>query len=117
MPISINQILRGHFRFGDEQVVKVKSDKDFLVYIWARNPETFQGGVQIHTPPSHFRGKDKGPSDGIVLDVPSQTGQNLGCIGAHAGETINFSGSSGARVSVFLTVVTEQGANVSMTTA
>jgi hypothetical protein len=56
-----------------------------------------------------------GPYDGLVLDVPPQTGMTLGAIGAQAGETIDISNSFGARVVVFLTVVTCHGATVSMT--
>jgi len=117
MPVSSDQITRGYFGLGDhEKVVHVKSDKDFLMYIWARNVETFHGGVQITTPPSQFRGKGStGPKDGLVIDVPAQTGLNLGCIGARGGETIDISNAFSARVTVYLTVVTGYGAIVTMT--
>jgi hypothetical protein len=49
--------------------------------------------------------------------VPAQTGMSLGAIGAQAGEAIDVSNAFGARVTVFLTVVTCQGATVSMTSA
>jgi hypothetical protein len=112
-----DQIVRGYFGLGDhEVVVHVSSTEDFLVYIWARNVETFHGGVQVLTPPSQFRGSGStGPNDGLVLDVPAQTGMNLGCIGAKRGETIDISNSFGARVTVFLTVVTCRTAKVTMT--
>ena len=115
----MQQMVRGYFSLGAvERVVNVTSDRDLLVHIWARNIEDFQGGVQIVTPPSQFRTTGlTGPNDGLVLDVPAQTGQNLGCIGARGGETLNLSNASGARVAVFLTVVTESDATVSMTTA
>src|SRR5262249_27130066 len=111
------QIVRGYFGLGDwETVVHVTSTEDFLVYIWARNVETSQGGVQIMTPRSQFRGGGStGPEDGLVLDVPKQTGRNLGCIGAKRKEVIDITNAFGARVTVFLTVVTCQSAKVTMT--
>lgn len=91
------------------------SSKDFLLYIWARNVEIRQGGVQIDTPPSQFRtSASTGPKDGLVLDVPAQTGMNLGCIGAQGGEIIDLSNASGARVGVFFTVVSEDDAIIDM---
>ena len=49
-------IVRGYFGLGDhENVVHITSSADFHMHIWARNVETSQGGVQIMTPPSHFR--------------------------------------------------------------
>jgi hypothetical protein len=110
------QIVRGYFGLGDHEVaVHVSSTEDFLVYIWARNVETTQGGVQVVTPPSQFRGSGStGSSDALVLDVPPQTGQNLGCIGAKRRERIDISNASGARVTVYLTVVTCQSAKVTM---
>lgn len=112
-----DHVARGYFGLGDhEHVVHVSCDADFLLYIWARNVETFQGGVQVLTPPSQFRGGGStGPQDGLVLDVPAQTGLDLGCIGARGGETIDISNAFGARVAVFLTVVTAHGATVTMT--
>ncbi len=112
-----DHIVRGYFGLGDhEHVVHVTSNADFLVYIWARNVETTRGGVQILTPPSQFRGSGStGPQDGLGLDVPAQTGQDLGCIGAQGGETIDISNAFGARVTVFLTVITAHGATVTMT--
>ena len=42
-----NQITRGYFGLGDhEKAVNVRSNKDFLLYIWARNVETFHGGCR-----------------------------------------------------------------------
>ncbi|MFF7354189.1 MULTISPECIES: hypothetical protein [Streptomyces] len=112
-----DHVVRGYFGLGDhESVVHVTSDKDFLLYIWARNVETSQGGVQVLTPPSQFRGSGStGPQDGLVLDVPAQTGMTLGCIGAQGGETLDVSNAFGARVTVFLTVTTAHGATVAMT--
>ena len=58
----------------NDHIVLVTSDKDFVLYIWARNVETFHGGIQIATPPSQFRGVcSTGRDDGLVLDVPLQT--------------------------------------------
>jgi hypothetical protein len=115
LPI-ISTIARGYFGLGDwESVVHVTSNADFLTCIWARNVEISQGGVQILTPPSDFRGRGStGPFDGLVLDVPRQTGMDLGCIGADGGETIDISNAFGARVTVYLTVITAQGATVNM---
>lgn len=112
-----DQIVRGYFGLGDhETVVHVTSTEDFLVHIWARNVETSRGGVQVLTPPSQFRGSGStGSVDGLVLDVPAQTGQTLGCIGARRRETIDISNAFGARVTVFLTVVTCSRAKVRMT--
>jgi hypothetical protein len=114
---SCDHIVRGYFGLGDhERVVNVTCNADFLLYIWARNVETSQGGVQVLTPPSQFRGSGStGPQDGLVLDVSAQTGLDLGCIGAQGGETIDISNAFGARVSVFLTVITTHGATVTMT--
>ncbi|MEK6301464.1 MAG: hypothetical protein AABO41_12140 [Acidobacteriota bacterium] len=114
-----DHIVRGYFGLGDhEHVVHVRSNADFLLYVWARNVETSQGGVQIMTPPSQFRTSGStGPQDGLVLDVPAQTGMDLGCIGARSGETIDVSNAFGARVTVFLTVVTAKGATVTMISA
>jgi hypothetical protein len=111
------KVVRGYFGLGDhEHVVHVTSTADFRLHIWARNVETSQGGVQISTPPSQFRTSGStGPQDGLVLDVPAQTGLDLGCIGAQAGETIDISNAFGARVTVFLTVITAAGATVTMT--
>jgi len=110
-------ITRGYFGLGDhEHVVHVRSNRDFRLSIWARNVETSRGGVQIMTPPSQFRGTGStGPHDGLVLDVPAQTGMDLGSIGARGGETIDVSNAFGARVTVFLTVVSAYGATVEMT--
>ena len=112
-----DHITRGYFGLGDhEHVVHVRSNKDFRLSIWARNVETSRGGVQIMTPPSQFRGSGStGPHDGLVLDVPAQTGMDLGSIGARGGETIDVSNAFGARVTVFLTVVSAYGATVEMT--
>jgi hypothetical protein len=114
---SYEKIVRGYFGLGDhEQIARVTSTADFRLHIWARNVETSQGGVQILTPPSQFRTSGStGPQDGLVLDVPAQTGLDLGCIGAQAGETIDISNAFGARVTVFLTVITSASATVTMT--
>src|SRR6476620_12022560 len=93
-----NRITRCYFGLGDsEHVVHIKGRSDFLVYIWARNIETTQGGVQITTPPSQHRGSGStGPVDGLVLDVPPQTGTELGCIGGKKGERIDLTNAGGA---------------------
>ena len=110
-------MIRGYFGLKDwEAVVHITCDSDFRVFIWARNVETFAGGVQVMTPPSQFRTPGStGPQDGLVMDVPAQTGIDLGCIGAKAGETIDLS-SGNARITIFVTVVTCQGARVDVTT-
>jgi len=115
---AYNQIVRGYFGLGDhEQNVHITSSHAYSLHIWARNVETSQGGVQIITPPSQFRGSgSSGPKDGLVLDVPAQTGKDLGSIGAQGGETIDIGNAFGARVTVYLTVITANGATVSMTT-
>ncbi len=115
--IPCDHVVRGYFGLGDhEDVVHVTSSADFLLHIWARNVKTFHGGVQITTPPSQFRGSGStGPYDGLVLDVPPQTGKDLGCIGAQGGETIDISNAFGARVVVYLTVTTANGATATMT--
>lgn len=114
-----HHIVRGYFALGDwDQVVHVTCNEDFRLHIWARNVETSQGGVQVMTPPSQFRTSgSQGPNDGLVLDVQAQTGSDLGCIGAQAGETIDITNAFGARVTVFLTLVTIPGARVKMTRA
>lgn len=119
-PISATgcaHVVRGYFGLGDhEHVVHVTSDADFRLCIWARNVETTRGGVQITTPPSQFRGSGStGPYDALVLDVPAQTGMDLGCIGAQQGEIIDVSNAFGARVTVYLTVMTCSGATVEIT--
>ena len=116
-PRTCDQVTRGYFSLGDhEQVVHVTSDADFVLHVWARNIEISQGGVQILTPPSQFRTSGStGPNDGLVLDVPSQTGMTLGAIGAQANETIDISNAFGARVTIFLTLVTCHDATVNMT--
>lgn len=110
-------VARGYFSLGDhEQVVHVNSSADFLLYIWARNTETAHRGVQVTTPASQFRGPgSSGENDGLVIDVPAQTGVDLGCIGGQANETIHLSSAGGPRVVVYLTVVTADGATVEMT--
>ena len=75
----------------NDHIVHVTSDKDFVLYIWARNVETFHGGIQITTPPSQFRGVGStGRDDGLVLDVPAQTGMDLGFIGARVGPLLQL---------------------------
>jgi hypothetical protein len=71
----------------NDHIVHVTSDKEFVLHIRARNVETFHGGIQITTPRSQFRGVGfTGPDDGLVLDVPPETGMDLGCIGASGGD-------------------------------
>ena len=78
--VPCDHVVRAYFGLGNpEHVVHVTCNADFLLYIWARNIETSQGGVQVVTPPSQFRGSGStGPLDGLVLDVPAQTGLDLG---------------------------------------
>ena len=73
--------------------------------------------MQVLTPASQFQGKGSTghTQDGLVMDVPAQTGLDLGCIGARGGEIISVSNAFSARVVVFFTVVTEYGAIVTMT--
>jgi len=94
------KIVRGYFSLHDwEGIVHVTSNADFLVYIWARNVETFDDGVQIATPASQFQGRGSTghPTDALFMDVPAQIGIDLGCIGGSAGETIDIS-SGNARI-------------------
>ncbi len=110
------QVQRGYFGLHDnDPLVSVTSSADFTVSIWARNVETFAGGVQVITPPSQFRGAGStGPIDGLVLDVPAQKGVELGTLGGRAGETFQFS-SGNARITIFVTLVTSPSAHVTMT--
>jgi hypothetical protein len=111
------RVSRGYFGLHDsDRVVHVTSDADFMLCIWARNVETSRGGVQVITPASQFRGPGStGPYDGLVLDVPAQTGIDLGCLGGRANERIDVSDAFGARVTVYLTLKTAATATVSMT--
>jgi hypothetical protein len=115
----MHHVTRGYIGLQDnDHIVHVTSDKDFVLHIWARNVETFHGRIQITTPPSQFRGVGStGPDDGLVLDVPPETGMDLGCIGARAGETIDITSAFSARVTSYLTVVTSVLSNVTMTRA
>lgn len=115
-PQCCQQIVRGYFGLKDyAAVVHITCNADFLVYVTARNVEVFNGWVQVDTPPSQFRGLGStGPTDALGLDVPKQTGMDLGCIGGRAGETIDLS-SGNARIRIFVTVVTCEGAVVKMT--
>ena len=110
-------ITRCCFSLGDhESVVHVKGQSDFLINIWARNIETKMGGVQVTTPKSQFRGKGStGPNDSLAMNVPAQTGMNLGSIGGKDGETIDITNAFGARMVVFLTI--ESASRVIVTTA
>src|SRR2546423_11123706 len=111
------EVRRGYFSLGDaEHEIHVTSSHDFQVYIWARNIETFHGGIQVSTPPSQFRTPaSTGPKDGLVMDVAPQSGVDLGCIGAKGGEVIDISNAFGARVTVFITIVTSHGATINVT--
>jgi hypothetical protein len=113
-----NHVVRGYFSFPDwENAVYVTSSADYLLYIWARNVDTARGGVQVTTPGSQYQGGGATghPEDALVLDVPGQSGIDLGCIGAQGGETIALSAAGNSRVTVFVTVVTAYGATVTMT--
>ncbi len=114
-PTEAFQVQRGYFGLHDnDPLVSVTSSADFTVSIWARNVETFAGGVQITTPPSQFRGAGStGPIDGLVLEVPAQRGMDLGTLGGRAGETFEFS-SGNARITIFVTLVTSPAAHVTM---
>jgi hypothetical protein len=96
--------------------VSVSSTHDFTLSIWARNAEITAGGIQLITPPSQFRGASStGPIDGLVLDLPAETGLSFSCIGGRSGEVFQLSSAGGGEIGVFLTVVTRHGATVSMT--
>lgn len=114
---SVFKIERGYFGLGDnDHLVEVTSSADFELGIWARNVDTFHGGVQVDTPASQFRGAGStGPEDSLLMDVPAQTGLDLGSIGGRRDEVIKLSSGFGARVTVYLTVVTAHGAVVKMT--
>ena len=119
---TCEHVVRGYFGLGDhERVVHVACDADFVLHTWAMNVKDYPGGVEFLTPPSQFRGSGSaGPTDRIILNVPSQTGVSLGAIGAQADETIDISNADigntfKAPVTVFLTVVTCHDATVSMT--
>lgn len=116
-PVACDRVVRGYFGLGEhEQSVRIIANADFRLHIWARNIDARPGGIQILTAPSQHRGRGStGPQDGLVLDVPAQAGIDLGCIGAQGGETLEISNALGARVTVFLTVVTAPGARVRMT--
>jgi hypothetical protein len=111
------KVSRGYFGLHDhDKVVHVTSSADFIVCIWARNVETTHGGVQVLTPASEFRGPGStGPGDGLVLDVPAQTGMDLGCLGGRANERFDISDAFGARVTVYVTVMSAPNATISMT--
>jgi hypothetical protein len=114
---ATTHIARGYFGLHDhDKVVHVTSTADFVVCIWARNVETTRGGVQIVTPASQFRGPGStGPQDALVLDVPPQTGMDLGCLGGRANERFDISDAFGARVTIYVTVKTTPAATISMT--
>jgi len=117
-----SQITRGFFGMGfkSPMAVNLKSDKDFLVYIWVKNSEDHMGNIRIFTPPSQFTDNEYSElppnlkHDDFAFPIPAQTAQNLGCIGARGGENIEIE-SSGEIETMFLTVVAEKGANVVMT--
>jgi hypothetical protein len=116
-PVPTTHVVRGCFDLGNnDKTVTVTANADFLLYIWARNLSTFHGGIDVLTPPSQFRGRGStGPTDVLVMDVPPQTGTDLGCIGGQSGEAIVLSSVFSADVLVFLTVVTAPGGKVTMT--
>ena len=62
---------------------------------------------------SQFRGL--GSENELVLDVPTQTGLDLGRIGGWHGEVISISNAFGTRVVIVLTVATAHGATVHTT--
>ena len=112
-----DHVVRGFFDLERNHGVRVTCNADFLLYIWARNADTSQGGIAVYTPPSQFRGTGAtGPEDWLVLDVPAQSGLDLGCIGAQGGEVIHISNANPfhTRVTLFLTVITAHGATATM---
>lgn len=110
------QIVRGSFRLGDgDKIVLVSSTGDFIVNILAQNHAELNGGVQLRTPPSQFRGNEEaGEQDELVLDVPASSSLSLGAIGGAAEETLEFSTTGGVSVTVFFTVTTSKAAHVMM---
>lgn len=109
-----DQVVRGYFKLARQaQGVHVKSDADCEIHLWARNLGPGDGGVQVITPTSEFHGASE-PEEGMVLDLPGQTGMDLGLIGAKAGETITFTQAYGSRVALYVTVVTSGFATVTM---
>jgi hypothetical protein len=113
---SWGQIVRGSFRLGDgDKTVLVSSTGDFMVNILAQNSAELNGGVQFRTPPSQFRDNGEAEEqDGLVLDVPASSSLSLGAIGGAAEETLEFSATGGASLTVFFTVTTSKAANVTM---
>jgi hypothetical protein len=111
------QTVRGYFNLGGwEERIHMTSSSDFLVYVWARNVGSTSDTIFITTPASQFRTRSStGPSDGIGFIVEPQTGQDLGCIGGRAGETIDVSSDRGIRITIFVTLVTAKGATANMT--
>jgi len=105
----MHHITRGYFGLQDnDHIVHVTSDKDFVLYISGR---AMWRHSMVDQPPSQFRGVGStGPGDGLP-----QTGTDLGCIGARAGEIIDISSAFSARVTIYLTVVTSVLSNVTMT--
>jgi hypothetical protein len=110
-------VSRGYFGLHDwDHVVHVTSTADFMACIWARNVETTPGGVQVTTPASPFRGPgSSGPNDALVLDVPAQTGMDLGCLAGKANETMDISDAMDARVTIFVSVESAPNATITMT--
>jgi hypothetical protein len=72
----MHHVTPGYFGLQrNDHIVHVTSDKDFVLYIWARKWR-YSMGIQITTPPSQFRGVGStGPDDGLVLDVPRRPGR------------------------------------------
>jgi hypothetical protein len=114
---SLSQgVTRGFFAFPDhEHAVHVTSNTDYLVCIWARNIDLKGGAVQVSTPPSQFRSVGStGPRDSLAMDVPPQTGLDLGCIGGRANETIDIVRGLEARIRLFITVQSKENSIVTM---
>ena len=111
------QVVIGSFSLGDwETAVHVKSDRDYLLYISAINVDTFTGAMGIQLSSTDFYGSGQsGPGASTAYFVPGKTTMDLGPIGGNGGETISLvDAGAHARTSVILTVVTCQGANVTM---
>lgn len=109
------QVVRGYFRLGQRgPSVHVKSDADALVHLMARNNGPADGGLNVETSYSQFHLGTLDPEDAMVLDLPSETGMDLGTIGIKANEVLELSQAYGSRVTVFVTVQTAGFATVEM---
>ena len=76
------------FIYQVARIFRLTYGLEILKYSWS---------VKIITPASQFqgRGSEGHPIDELVLDIPEQTGMDLGRIGADAGETLTLSNAFG----------------------